>query len=263
VASHHARPFLEAALAPGDLLHLLDPVEAAVFNGDSELAEHVVVRYRRAKVEAASPHAEMLVAGARALCVEPFDASLYEEALALPAAAEFWFDRARIELRYGQRLRRARETLPARRHLEVALDLFDSMRAAPWAEQARAELLATNPATNPRMSKPADRARPPLTAQEARVSELAAEGLSNAQIGERLQISARTVGAHLHHVFEKTGAKNRAMLAATLIDADTATAAQGPPDDKLRGQRGGQVEGQVVGVPPGLVGTEDAAEGTR
>jgi DNA-binding CsgD family transcriptional regulator len=153
--------------------------------------------------------------------------------------------------------------LPARRHLEVALDLFESMRAAPWAEQARAELLATNPATNPRLSRPADRARPALTAQEARVTELAAEGLSNAQIGERLQISTRTVGAHLHHVFEKTGAKNRAMLAATLIDADTATTAPGLPDDKLRGQLGGQLDGQVGGAPPGLIGAEDAGEGTR
>ena len=81
---------------------------------------------------------------------------------------------------------------------------------------------------------------PALTAQEWRVAELAAEGLSNAQIGERLQISARTVGAHLHHVFEKIEVKNRAMLAAALKGPNTSDAAPRPvgsgPGD-WRGER--------------------------
>ncbi|KQU68954.1 LuxR family transcriptional regulator [Phycicoccus sp. Root101] len=223
-ARQHAAPFFEADFAPVDLLHLMDPVEVAVLNDDYDLAQAVAATYQRSDVEVASPHAQLLVAGARAFCADPLDTGLYEEALALPAASEFWFDRARIELRYGQRLRRNRQPVGARRHLEVALDLFESMGADPWADQARAELRATNPTK----FMPADAAQALLTAQEGRVAELAAKGLSNAEIGERLQISTRTVGAHLHHVFGKTGLKNRAMLAAALSRRDTSIVALAP-----------------------------------
>lgn len=41
---------------------------------------------------------------------------------------------------------------------------------------------------------------------------LAVSGLSNKQIGERLRLSARTVGAHLRNVFQKLGIASRAAL---------------------------------------------------
>jgi DNA-binding CsgD family transcriptional regulator len=43
---------------------------------------------------------------------------------------------------------------------------------------------------------------------------LAAEGLTNAEIGERLFISRRTVETHLSHVFGKVGVSSRVQLAA-------------------------------------------------
>ena len=55
-----------------------------------------------------------------------------------------------------------------------------------------------------------------LTAQERLVVELAAEGLSNRQIGERLFLSPRTVGSHLYKAFPKLGVSNRAQLRAAL-----------------------------------------------
>ena len=51
-----------------------------------------------------------------------------------------------------------------------------------------------------------------LTAQERETAELAAAGMSNKEIGERLFLSHRTVGAHLYRVFPKLGIKNRAAL---------------------------------------------------
>lgn len=51
-----------------------------------------------------------------------------------------------------------------------------------------------------------------LTRRESQVAELAADGLTNAQIGERLTISVRTVESHLHRAMQKRGARSRREL---------------------------------------------------
>ncbi len=51
-----------------------------------------------------------------------------------------------------------------------------------------------------------------LTTREREVLHLAAEGLSNPAIGERLFISARTAQAHLAHIMQKLGLRNRSEL---------------------------------------------------
>lgn len=48
-----------------------------------------------------------------------------------------------------------------------------------------------------------------LTPRQADVLSLVAEGLSNNQVGRRLNISGRTVNKHLEHLYAKTGARNR------------------------------------------------------
>lgn len=53
-----------------------------------------------------------------------------------------------------------------------------------------------------------------LTKTEQRVVALVREGLTNAQIGERMYISHRTVSTHLTHVYAKVGVSSRAELAA-------------------------------------------------
>jgi DNA-binding CsgD family transcriptional regulator len=53
-----------------------------------------------------------------------------------------------------------------------------------------------------------------VTPTELRVVALAAQGLSNAEIGRRLFISAGTAKVHLSHIFAKLGVANRAALAA-------------------------------------------------
>lgn len=52
-----------------------------------------------------------------------------------------------------------------------------------------------------------------LTPTEAEVARLAADGLSNPQIGERMFISRGTVKAHLAHIYDKLGVSNRTELA--------------------------------------------------
>jgi DNA-binding NarL/FixJ family response regulator len=46
--------------------------------------------------------------------------------------------------------------------------------------------------------------------------QLAAEGLTNREIGQRLYLSHRTVGTHLHRIFPKLGVSSRADLAGVL-----------------------------------------------
>jgi DNA-binding NarL/FixJ family response regulator len=67
----------------------------------------------------------------------------------------------------------------------------------------------------------------PLTAREREVVRLAARGLANKAIGQRLGISPRTVEGHLNHVFEKLGTTSRtelvhfALTNGLLLDEDT------------------------------------------
>jgi DNA-binding CsgD family transcriptional regulator len=53
-----------------------------------------------------------------------------------------------------------------------------------------------------------------LTKREQAIVELVEQGLSNADIADRLTVSRRTVDAHLEHVRKKLGLRSRAQIAA-------------------------------------------------
>jgi DNA-binding NarL/FixJ family response regulator len=53
---------------------------------------------------------------------------------------------------------------------------------------------------------------PSLTAQERQIDSLAAGGLTNKEIGQRLRLPHRTVGGHLYQIFPKLGITTRAAL---------------------------------------------------
>ncbi|WP_310965120.1 helix-turn-helix transcriptional regulator [Nocardioides terrisoli] len=63
---------------------------------------------------------------------------------------------------------------------------------------------------------PRDDTRPALSRREHDVARLAADGLSNTEISERLTLSVRTVESHLHHAFTKLGVTRRSQLAGNL-----------------------------------------------
>lgn len=64
----------------------------------------------------------------------------YLAALELHAAADRPFELARTNLLFGEWLRRDRRKSEARSRLRAALEVFERLGAAPWAERARAEL---------------------------------------------------------------------------------------------------------------------------
>jgi DNA-binding NarL/FixJ family response regulator len=45
---------------------------------------------------------------------------------------------------------------------------------------------------------------------------MAAEGLTNREIGQRLYLSHRTISSHLHRIFPKLGVTSRSELRAAL-----------------------------------------------
>jgi DNA-binding NarL/FixJ family response regulator len=105
-------------------------------------------------------------------------------------------------------LRRHRRNADSRGPLRGARELFDALGAAAWGARARQELRATGEKIGPRTPDARDR----LTAQELQIAQLAAQGLSNREIGERLFLSHRTIGSHLYRIFPKLGITTRAQL---------------------------------------------------
>ena len=147
---------------------------------------------------------------AEAVLADPDDAeAAFVRALAADLSRWRWL-RARLEFEYGKWLRRQRRVADSRRPLRSALAAFDLVGAVSWAEQARAELRAAGERAAPRGPAMHDA----LSAQELQIATLAAEGLSNREIGERLYLSPRTVSSHLYRVFPKLDITSRSQLAA-------------------------------------------------
>ena len=191
---------------PAALWMLFDLVESAVRGGRIEDAVAHVADIEAASIAHISPRLSLATAGAKALIATGHDVvDSFDAALSIPGADGWPFLLGRIRLAYGERLRRMKSTPTARHQLILAVETFDSLGAAPWAARARAELRATGWATEKLVARE-------LTPQEQQIAALAASGLTNKQIAERLYLSPRTVSAHLYHLFPKLGVTSRAAL---------------------------------------------------
>ena len=102
------------------------------------------------------------------------------------------------------------------RWLREALDLYEAAGAPRDADRVRHALRDAGGAVprRPRATGrvPAELARAGVTVREAEVLRLIGRGLPNAEIGQRLYISVRTVEAHVSSLLNKLGARNRGEL---------------------------------------------------
>ncbi|MFJ4850802.1 AAA family ATPase [Streptomyces sp. NPDC088733] len=205
-----------APYTPVALLVVVDLVEAAVRTGRREEAAAHVRAVRSAGIARLSPRRAMLVDAAAAMAAEADEAAieLFEQALSHPGVQQWPFDWARVTLAYGERLRKARSTTEARASLRAALAAFEELGARPWADRAARTLQASGG-----MTRRAEGPEPVmLTPQELEIAHLAATGLTNKQIAERLYLSPRTVGGHLGRIFPKLGIASRAALRDALMN---------------------------------------------
>ena len=203
---------------------LADLVDAAVRgDGDLDLVRGLLREWEDDRGgRRGAPHLEVQLAYAAALLADSATAEQRFQVALTSSAAGWPFYTARAQLAYGGWLRRQRRGADARTPLREAARVFDALGLRCFAERARRELRASGERARRRVSE----AWTELSPQELQIAQLAAEGLSNREIGERLYLSHRTVSTHLlpalpqarHHVAH--AGPRRARAAARLVAHD-------------------------------------------
>jgi DNA-binding CsgD family transcriptional regulator len=192
---------------------LAELIEAAVRSGKPERASGAFQRLSEMTQASGTDWALGAEARSRALLSEGETAdNSYREAIERLGRTRMRPALARVHLVYGEWLRRENRRRDARAELRTAYDLFTAMGIEAFAERTRRELLATGETVRKRTVETASE----LTAQEAHIARLAADGRTNVEIGAQLFLSARTVEWHLSKVYTKLGVGSRRELRQAL-----------------------------------------------
>jgi len=184
-----------------------DLIEAYIHTGRRDEAQAALADLDRDATLSPGLWARAAAERCRGLLQDDFEPA-FKAALALHDRTTMPFERARTELCYGERLRRAKQRSEARDQLHGALETFEGIGASPWADRARNELRATGETIR---REPA--AIDELTLQELQVALRVAEGATNREAAAALFISPKTVEAHLSRIYGKLGVRSRTELA--------------------------------------------------
>jgi DNA-binding CsgD family transcriptional regulator len=195
-----------------------DAIEALLAVGDVDEADVQLSRFEHIAARAGGTSTMDLARVRGLMAAARGDASgaleALEQAVALDEPPTFPFARARAQLDLGAVQRLANRRRAARESLERALDTFERLGAARWAERARDELRRVGGRRGSRHE---------LTDAERRVADLAASGLRNREIAARLFIEVGTVEAHLSRAYRKLGVRSRTELGAHLAERGDAS----------------------------------------
>jgi ATP/maltotriose-dependent transcriptional regulator MalT len=188
-------------------------IEAAARSGDSGIAGDAQTRLTEFTQAGGTDFGLGVEARCRALLSTGETAeNLYREAIERLGRTRLRPELARAHLLYGEWLRRENRRTDARAQLRTAHDMLAAMGAEAFAERARHELLATGEIVRQRTAEPAST----LTAQEAHIARVAADGQTNPEIAAQLFLSVRTVEWHLRKIFTKLGIASRRELREAL-----------------------------------------------
>jgi ATP/maltotriose-dependent transcriptional regulator MalT len=196
-------------------------IEAAARAGDTGIAGDALTRLAQFTRAGGTDFGLGVEARCRALLNEGETAErLYREAIDRLGRTRLRPELARAHLLYGEWLHRENRRTDAREQLRTAHDMLAAMGAEAFAERARHELLATGETVRQPTAEPAST----LTAQEAHIARLAADGHTNPEIAAQLFLSARTVEWHLRKIFAKLGISSRRELHKALSAASDSRA---------------------------------------
>ncbi len=211
---------------PAVLQWAADRVEALFLSDRLNEAEQALATLERQAHATGRVWARAAAARCRGLLADESEfEEHFEEALRWEARAPLPFEHARIELAFGQRLRRSRRRVDSREHLRSALDVFERLGARPWAERTRRELQASGETLRRRDAAATDA----LTPHELQVALLVAGGASNREAAARLFLSPKTIESHLSSIYRKLGVRSRVALAQRLReDGDASFGAAAP-----------------------------------
>jgi len=191
---------------------IADIAEAAAHGGKAGEARRLLDELASLAETTPASWIQLGLRHARAVLADDGDAEELFQA-ALSAEVNRWpYQRARLLLAYGAWLRRRRRVAESRTPLRAARDAFDALGVRAWGERARQELRASGETSRSRTPE----ARDQLTPQELQIAQMAAEGLTNREIGQQLYLSHRTVGSHLYRLFPKLGISSRGQLRSVL-----------------------------------------------
>ena len=215
-ALEHLDQLNPVPLPPVALMATPDYVDAALRVGEPERARAALDRFEAWAPVSTSQAVGGMLSRCRAVVSED---SAEAEALFREACDQHALDappseRARTQLAYGEWLRRERRKTDARTQLRNALDTFEGLGMAAWAERARGELTATGETARKRDVSTLD----DLTPQELRIARLVAAGGTNRDVAAELFVSPKTVEYHLRKVFMKLGVSSRVELARVPLE---------------------------------------------
>jgi DNA-binding CsgD family transcriptional regulator len=199
---------------PNHVQWMGDLVESQIRAGREREAETTLAAFETQAQRTGRGWALAAAARCRGLLAPPENAdAIFSEAHRLVCAQPSPFERARTELCWGERLRRDGRRVEARRHLHDAHQRFEALGAVPWAEKAARELRFSGG-----RARRGPRARTAeLTAQQAQIAAMVAEGKTNKTIASSLFLSPKTIEFHLGHIYRKLEVSNRTQLTRALL----------------------------------------------